>query len=260
MIVNTKVNYEDIKMVLQLSAPDEVMHKPFRGGASGAMRKLTAEGREPGSVLDIVGRRMYPNLDVRRSSSRWFYTGDSGSTDETGDSVLTWDAQYLRDGNSVFTRDYMAELRASDKSLVLPRDEAHEAHDKGLIKRCGVWVGETPTNEMVAEFYFRGQDFQDYAEMVSRQSGRDRVLIQFFSRHAPEHPYIHSVVVGSIRNGSRIKGFEQQNYTDGVTIGVMSGATVTTPTLDEVLSVSKGHLSEDHFPAFKAAMEELYEG
>lgn len=243
-------------------------YESFPGRPTVKMPILIEQGYDPASVSTVVDRRLNaPKEVIQTWRNQYFWTADGDSTSETGEVILTLDAHPLRtinpksklyQGALQLSQDQLEDLKTNDNSIILSSREVEAADRKGLVKRKGKW---TPFNKVVGravDHRFRGNDYQDYAEMVSEESGGSKeVLIQYFDTSKPANPHLRSVVVLSTNLDSYVRGYASIYSNSGFLAGVAPKAPVARENLvvePTTLETQVFALAKDYVPAIN--MEE----
>jgi len=220
-------------MVLELSAQTEkvVPYQYFgEGRVIDLMPTLTKAGYVPAGIAVIVDRRENAPQEVRKNFNTYFWTGDSAGTDEKGGALLTVNSLLLRqltpesplvNGALKLEKKQWQELRADkEHSLYLTPAEVEAAHGKGYVLKGGKFV---PANKTVAKAWDhmnRGNNLQNYAQMVSETSKSKDIMHLYFDRSKPNVPTLRSLVLDRIDYDSFAYGDDFLLNGDGRLVGV----------------------------------------
>ncbi|MBU1643762.1 MAG: hypothetical protein KKA62_01710 [Nanoarchaeota archaeon] len=193
------------------------------------MPKLIKAGYNPIPVAGVIGRReTAPDDVVGEWKNNPFFTGDGVMYDGRKNAKLVLDAKLLREISPETRLDNSAavlsvdqwEDQYGDSVLYLSADKVAQAHKKGFVKRNGVWQPENTVVGDVWNHLSRGKDLKDYAGMVHKASGSNRVMWLWFDKNTYFSPVLRSLVVSRIDYDSHVLGSNNLNNNNGRLVGV----------------------------------------
>ena len=272
-------------MTLQLTGKNEPkgLYQEFYGRPTENMPGLITAGYDPISVAGAISRRESAPADVVDEwKHNYIFTGDGAAYDGRKNAKIVLDAVLLREINPKTKLDNYAMILSNDQweelhgdgVLYLNADKVEQAHEKGFVKRNGVWQPENTVVGDVWEHLSRGKDLKDYAKIVSKTPGSNKVMRLWFDRNNYTSPVMRSLVLLSFGNFSLVLG--SLNLDDGLgrLVGVAPEAHVArekpvtrkttpyrepamavAPTLDEVMEIISSE-NKDYVPT---VVKEQYE-
>ena len=223
------------------------------------MPALLAAGEKPISMDHVLEQQYtYPKTWGRTR----IFTGDVALKGAAGDVVIELDSLLLQSvGQQVWTlsgdavllsEDQWEESRGNLGNLHLSPDKVEEAHNKGYVKKNGVWQ---PENRAVAEVWYhlgRGKDLRSYAQLSSEESNNSpRVMRLKFNTEKQSKPIMQPWCVDFLSNELNAYGSIGACAWVGVAPEVLAARRAgqrdpayLSPTLREGFYVAPGNLDE----------------
>ena len=176
-----------------------------------------------------------------------------------------YDAKYHKD-TGVLSNEQWEDL-CGDDVLCLSADKIEKAHEKGIVRRNGVWQ---PENTVVGDIWegtntfpglARGKNLKDYAEMTGYTYEGDNAychgILGFwfcgYSRYYNTSPIMQFLRVSTICESSRVYGYDTWDYRHNPLVGVATEPHVAHEKVKELEAlVQSAHIKREALDRIEA--------
>jgi hypothetical protein len=204
---------------------------PYLGKVIEKMPVIKLAGEIPVSV-DLVLQMQFEHPETWGSIC--IFTGDAILTGTDGDGVIDTgsallysvnEQSRLQNGGLVLEDAQYEAIRYSGRGVLLSAAELAKAHEKGYVRKNGVWQPENSTVGYVWEVLTNGRDLKNHAAFASQRShDAEKVMCLSFDQGQRRQATLRACLVYFLNSRSCLYGHNGLGSIPGHLVGVAPGA------------------------------------